>query len=141
MSNHESTARAHDEMSLAELLRSAGVVLADQAEMERKMEATRLGLSTEASSERIERAWLRRALSEQFTIFERATFQLVSYRWGGRMPPMIALVAHTIKVRLPEVDVRIYATPHDPWLVIHRLKERAIIAGWYYQRGVAYLVT
>ncbi len=125
------------ELSLAQRLQAAGIMVPDQKRARHVMEACRLGFEPDVSPWRMRAAFFRQIFYQwmPFGYDEYYADLSTQTNWGGGSLPQTAReLADKVRKAVPEVELTIYAKYTDPWLC-GRLPgdaQELIFIGWVY---------
>ena len=131
----------HD--TLAHDLARIGETVPEQQDARHVMEANRLGFLRKVTPERLRRAWFRRLISSEWTLFDYEHFCTKGHAlYGGKVPLDVQDMAERIHDAMPNVERRIYAMRGDPVFVLARGDEEVIMRIWvrYANDSVTYFV-
>ncbi|MEN9561659.1 MAG: hypothetical protein RIQ56_932 [Candidatus Parcubacteria bacterium] len=113
-----------------ESILQANGLLPDQADARRMMEAARLRLPLDSTSDQIWWALWRRATTARWEVFALADYvdphQTIGANYGGPMPYGLADRVGQIQKIVPDADIKIHASYTDPWITV----DGFIVGGW-----------
>jgi hypothetical protein len=97
------------------------------------MECYRLGIKHDADPNRW-RYLLRRLIGRRWHVLDYDEYRAKGFdpwRYGGPVPHEWEQRVQRVRATFPEIDMKVYATKNDPWLVGILDGHKFIIGGWY----------